>query len=353
MQEVIELPDKRNNITVEDTADGPLVSIVVPVFNVGTYLEECVHSLINQTYANIEVLLVNDGSSDDSLSVCERVASTDCRITVLDKQNGGLSDARNAGLCAANGEWVCFVDGDDYVSPIFVESLLYAARTSGCSIAAVPFGTKFFEGEKADLICKMDEIPLCGKESAKDYIEDLLYQSWDTGVPWRIYKREILGSAPFKTGIYYEDLESVYRIVHDVNEVALLDERGLYAYRMRGNSIMGSSYSSIKGESALMIAEQMTSDLESWYPDLSRAVASRCFSLCRVVYAQLPLVPSRKQDVAPEKHAIWKVLCDKRKIVLCDRGARKKERLAAFIACFGSLPFQLFCLLCRALGLMR
>ena len=104
----------------------PLVSIIVPVYNVKPYLNRCVDSLLGQSYQNMELLLVDDGSTDGSETLCDEYAAQDARVRVLHKKNGGLSDARNAGVDAAKGEYLSFVDGDDWVSPYYIENLYRA-----------------------------------------------------------------------------------------------------------------------------------------------------------------------------------------------------------------------------------
>ena len=104
----------------------PLVSVIVPVYNVEKYLEKCVYSLLQQTYKNIEIILVNDGSTDESGKMCENLAQEDDRIKVFHKKNGGLSDARNYGVERATGEYIGFVDSDDYVHERMYEKLLSA-----------------------------------------------------------------------------------------------------------------------------------------------------------------------------------------------------------------------------------
>ena len=106
--------------------DYGLVSIIVPVYNIEKYLEQCINSLINQTYSNIEIILVNDGSNDRSSNICERYEKKIDNIMLLNKPNGGLSDARNYGISAAKGEYIVFVDGDDYVDKYYVEKLIYS-----------------------------------------------------------------------------------------------------------------------------------------------------------------------------------------------------------------------------------
>lgn len=117
-----------------NTQQKPKISIIVPIFSAEKYLASCVESLINQTHSNIEIILVNDGSTDKSGELCEKYASIDERITVIHKENGGVSSARNAGLDIATGEWIGFVDADDIAEPDMYEYLLNAAIENGADI---------------------------------------------------------------------------------------------------------------------------------------------------------------------------------------------------------------------------
>ena len=113
----------------------PLISVIVPIYNVKAYLDRCVESLLGQSYKNLEIFLVDDGSTDGCGKVCDRYAAQDPRITVIHKKNGGLSDARNAALDVAQGEYYAFVDGDDWVSPYYVENLYRALRKADADMA--------------------------------------------------------------------------------------------------------------------------------------------------------------------------------------------------------------------------
>lgn len=331
----------------------PLVSIIVPVYNVERYLDECVSSLLSQTYGNIEVILVDDGSTDGSGALCDRMSCKDSRVRVLHKENGGLSDARNYGLREASGEWISFVDSDDYVSPIFIEALLRAAFDCGCDIAAVPFGKPFKDGQPCALVDSLAFIASAKPLESHDVQRLMLYQALDTGAPWRLYRRELLGADPFPIGMYYEDLASVYRIIHRVDRVAVCDCRELYAYRMRKSSIIRQDYRHVKAESALLIAGQLYDDITTWYPDLAAAAASRCFSVCRMVYAQVPTGEGATEESKHDRDELWAVLKRHRSTVLRDPQARKRERLASGIVCLGCVPFDLFCKIARKAGLLR
>lgn len=336
-------------------SDSNLVSVIVPIYNVKSYLQECFDSISSQSYQNIEIILVDDGSTDGSGEFCDELAARDDRATVLHKENGGLSDARNAGLRIAQGSWISFIDSDDYVSPIFIEVLLNAVLKTGCEMSTIPFGKAFNDGSECKLVNSLDLVPDAEPIESHDVQRRMLYQSLDTGAQWRLYSISSLGVDPFPVGLYYEDLASVYKIIHKLDKVAIVDCRGLYAYRMRGDSIIRQNYKHLKGESALKISDQLFADISKWYPDLSDAAASRCFSVCRMVFAQVPIsiADDSLAEFKFDADDLWNVISRHRKTVLFDSSARKRERLAASFAFAGRSCFELFCSLCRRFGLMQ
>lgn len=332
---------------------SPLASVIIPVYNVRPYLRECVKSVSSQTYQNLEIIVVDDGSTDGSGELCDELGRADDRIVVFHKENGGLSDARNYGLGHAHGEWVSFVDSDDYVSPVFIEALMGAADSLGCRIAAIPVIKRFQDGEGCALVQTMAEVDDPIAMATEDVQRRMLYQAMDTAAQNRLYRRDTLGEDPFPRGLYYEDLASVYRIIGGVERVAVVDCQGLYAYRQRSSSILHQDYRHEKVESALQISDQLYRDIRSWYPELSTAASSRCFSLCRMVFAQVPTGSDATKETKRDRDDLWAVLKSHRAIVLRDPGARRRERLAAAIACAGEAPFSAFCSFCRRTGRMR
>jgi glycosyltransferase involved in cell wall biosynthesis len=284
----------------------PLVSVVVPVYNVERYVRQCVESLVAQTYPKLEIILVDDGATDSSGEICDEIAAAHNNVICFHKENGGLSDARNYGLANSHGEWISFVDSDDYVSPIWIEALYEAAVMCDCPIAAVPGGTEFIDGESCSLVEKIRPMThdatlgdFTGKDalsgegglpclavaplSAHEVLNGMLYQSITTGAQWRLYRRDMLGEEPFPKGLYYEDLASTYKFVRRAGKVAVLDCKGLYAYRLRAGSIIRQSYRHVKGYSAVTIANQLYRDISEWYPDLTKQHL-HAVSLCAVWY---------------------------------------------------------------------
>ena len=332
----------------------PLISVVVPVYNVEAYLRECVQSVLSQSYAKLEVILVDDGSTDGSGTLCDELAQTDGRIQVIHKANGGLSDARNVGLCRAAGAYVSFIDSDDYVSPAFIEALYSGIVGCGTRVAAVPGGHPFHDGDQFELASDAGAVAPASPRRTREYQGLMLYQTLATGAPWRLYERGVLGDDPFPVGLYYEDLASTYRLVCEAGEeIALVDSRELYAYRLRATSIIRQSYRHVKAASALTVTRQLRTDICNWYPELSAAVASRCFSTCRMVFAQVPTGKEATEETECDRDELWAELVRHRSTVLRDPQARKRERLAAGIACLGEGPFTLFCKACRRVGLLQ
>ena len=315
----------------------PLISVVVPIYNVERYLEECIESILSQTYSNIEVVLVDDGSTDNCPAICDRYAAGNDRVKSVHRENGGLSAARNTGVNACDGDYVGFIDSDDYISPVFYEALYRAIKQSGVEMAAMRYGVDFFDGEEPELerdIEDASEYELLGEEQ---YQEEILYQKSWAGAVWRLYSRDLAEKIYFPEGLYYEDDETAYRFAHGCGKVAVLKATDLYAYRQRPTSIMRGAFNPKKMESCLEITRRMRSKMLEWYPQLSDATCSRCFAICRVVFSQIP-----KEDKAAQV-TMWKELQEYSATVIREPKARKKERLAALISRMGRVPFRIFC----------
>lgn len=338
-----------------DVSSRPLVSVIVPVYGVEAYLRECVDSLLAQTYTNLEILLVDDGSPDGCGTICDAYAAADPRVVSLHKENGGLSDARNFGLRHATGELVSFVDSDDFVSPIFIEALQDAMERHGARLAGVPGGHEFHDGDEVKLERDMTAVAPLVKAPLRlpAALRLILYQALDTGAQWRLCERSVLGEDPFPVGLYYEDLATTYRFIQRADGMVLVDTRELYAYRLRPTSIIRQAYRPVKAHSALTVANQLYSDICAWYPELAEAAASRCFSVCRMVYAQVPTGRYATETSKCDRDELWAVLRRHRATIVGDRHARRRERLAAGIACLGRAPFDVFCKVARKVGLMR
>ena len=198
------------------------------------FLDQCVQSLVSQSYSDVEIILVDDGSSDKCGEMCEAWAEKDSRIKVIHKCNGGLSDARNAGVLLATGDYICFVDGDDYVSPEYCAMLLKAALDSGCEIAECgtavhPSDLSFtFQVEKYELLTAYQWLTETG---LGDFFSITVWN--------KIYRRTLFDEVEFPVGKVHEDELITPILVYEAGKVARIRER-LYYYRQREGSIIHS-----------------------------------------------------------------------------------------------------------------
>lgn len=211
-----------------------LITIVVPVYNVKRYLRQCIDSLICQTYHNLQIILVDDGSTDQSGDICDYYAITDDRISVIHKQNGGLSSARNEGLKNANGEIIAFVDSDDYVHHEMYERL-YSAMIKeksdivSCGIIKVYDETDVEKSEPEEGYKNVDK---------PDIMKCIYERGEDTVVQWnKIFKKDILHGLEYPVGRIHEDEFVIHKELIKCKRITYLNAK-LYYYRQRAGSIM-------------------------------------------------------------------------------------------------------------------
>lgn len=231
--------------------NSPLISVIVPIYNVENYLPRCVDSIINQEYKNLEIILVDDGSPDNSSQICEEYAKKDNRVKVIHKENGGLSDARNAGMKIATGEYVSFIDSDDWVDAQFI-STLYEGIKGGADIAEC--ATRLFDDNDNTLSTRGSKE---GKISRSDALAKLITENGVYQTVWnKLYKRSMIEDIPFAVGKYHEDDFWTWRIFLRIDSIYLC-EKPMYHYLQRSNSIIGSSYSLKKLDSVQGRYERM------------------------------------------------------------------------------------------------
>ncbi|RQO31931.1 hypothetical protein DBR32_03755 [Taibaiella sp. KBW10] len=215
-----------------------MVSIIVPVYNTAAYLKECIHSIRSQSYADLEIILVDDGSTDHSLSICLEAAKQDERIIVLDKENGGQASARNLGLDIAKGDYIAFVDSDDTISPdLIAENIKLFEQDPMIEVVQFPIYRNY-------------GLPTAFKDIARTgLIEGLeeLYRQWieKDRISWivcnKIFKKEVFAGLRFKEGMVYEDNDMVTEVLSVIQKLYISDA-GMYYYHSRDNSTTTSAH---------------------------------------------------------------------------------------------------------------
>lgn len=205
----------------------PLISIIVPIYKVETYLKRCVESLRAQTYSNLEIILVDDGSPDGCPAICEAYAKQDARIRVLHQENAGLSGARNAGIDIAEGAYLAFVDADDYVAPDFIRSLYEILQETGCAIGQCRFA--YVQGEPLQSE-PGSSLRIYRGESLMEQLYGPEEEATCFVVAWnKLYRRELFEHIRYPLGRIHEDEATTYRLFHEGKKLAFLD-RALYGY---------------------------------------------------------------------------------------------------------------------------
>lgn len=219
-----------------------LVSVVVPIYNVEKYLSYCIETLINQTYSNLEIILVNDGSTDSSGMICEEYKNKDNRVFVIHKENGGLSDARNVGLKYSKGKYILFIDSDDYVKLNMVEKLFDSCKKNQSDIGICYFEKVFDDSIQTNNVesATGDEYIISGRDIiSKIYHGDgsqIAFTAWN-----KMYKRELFtaNNIIYPVNRYHEDTFITYQLLFNAKKVSVVTEV-LYYYRIRPTSIMTS-----------------------------------------------------------------------------------------------------------------
>lgn len=215
------------------------ISVIVPVYNVEKYLEKCVDSILSQTFKDFEVILVDDGSKDRCGIICDKYESLDNRVKVIHKTNGGLSSARNSGLEIASGEYVAFVDSDDWIDKSMYKELYNEAKKHNADIVQCKF-----------IKAKDENVSIYNNESNEaEVIRNLealcnLYNEKciETVVTWnKLYRRYLFNDIVFPNGKIHEDQFTTYKLLYKANKVVLVDKE-LYYYRQTPNSIMNSDF---------------------------------------------------------------------------------------------------------------
>lgn len=251
-----------------------IISVIVPVYNIKDYIEKCIESLISQTYRNIEIILVDDGSTDGSGDICDKYAEIDKRITVLHKENGGLSDARNYGIDRAHGSLLAFVDGDDWLHPQMYELMTSVMESNTADIV-----TCWYEQLNEDFArqrYRQEELSLkilTGAEALSD-IEIPLVVAWN-----KLYKKEIFSSIRYPKGRLHEDEYAIHRILYQCNIVVVID-KPLYFYTIRSDSIVARMTPKRIHDSLEAFADRVAFADEMGWGEVMPAVVKRYCDYC-------------------------------------------------------------------------
>lgn len=255
---------------MENKFNNVLISVVIPVYNVEKYLERCIKSILNQTYTNLEIILVDDGSIDKSSEICNKYKIIDKRIDVIHKKNGGLSDARNIGIKRAKGTYITFVDSDDSIEVDMIEYLFFLIEKYNTKMAICSHNIVLGEGKSIKSLGNNKEEIL----SAKNCIKKMLYhKDVDTSAWAKMYHKSLFKNIKYPKGKLFEDIGTTYKFFLESKSIAC-GYKSKYNYYVRQNSIVTRSFCEKKLD-LLEMTDQMGKDVLRVFPDLKKAVLRR------------------------------------------------------------------------------
>jgi len=263
-----------------------LISIIVPIFGVEPFLDVCVLSLIRQTYQDLEIILVDDGSPDCCDRICDHYAELDPRIRVIHKKSSGPSDARNAGLDVARGEYIGFVDSDDYVSSDMFASMLYLIESTDSDIAICGHVRTSPKGKPMPYLSRNRIHTMDSQESIKKMLQVFYYESfvWN-----KLFRRELFDGIRFPSGHLYEDLYTMYKLLDRAKRIAY--QRNVkYFYRQRKGSIIHTKFSA-KYFDYVEASREVRDFVALKYPKILHAAdiayyRARVFTFCRILFGR-------------------------------------------------------------------
>ena len=304
-----------------------LVSVIVPVYNVGAYLQQCLQSIASQSYAHLEVIVVDDGSTDDSGKIADEWASHDNRFRVVHQPNGGLSAARNTALDHATGRYVTFVDSDDFIAPQYVEVLCQLIQESRAQAALCGWHL-YADG---DAVPKPDDASHSRTYTAAEAANHIFYQrkGLTQSVCARLYDASVFRDVRFPVGMLYEDLAVLMPVMQNSQTVAFTPQR-LYYYRQRQGSII-TTFNSRRAH-ILDILEDLERRAPHEFPLHLKAIRSRLLS---AYFNMLRLAPLRDEQFAPITTRSWEGILRLRRSCFADGNVRLRNKVAIILSLLG------------------
>lgn len=266
------------------------ISLIVPIYNVEAYLDKCINSILNQSYCNLEIILVDDGSPDNCPEICDRFAENDKRVIVLHKQNGGLSDARNAGIEIATGKYICFVDSDDWLHEDYCKALYHCMKDYDADIVECGITMVYPDKDNIEIIDASNRV-YGVEEALSSLIEPKGFKSqvWN-----KLYKSELVRKFIFQKGVINEDEFWTYKVFANAETIAYCN-KALYYYLQRESSIMGSY--SLKRLDGLKGMFGRHIYISGKYPRLSFVSKIALYKACLYNYQQVLIYLDNQQIV--------------------------------------------------------
>lgn len=300
-----------------------LISVIVPVYNVEKYIKNCIDSIINQTYKNLEIILIDDGSKDNSGKICDEYTKLDNRIKAIHKKNGGLSDARNVGIDNATGKYITFIDSDDYVENDYVEYLYKLIKKYNVKMSISSY----------KVICKNETKIIDMAKNNKDeklktqecLRKMLCEKGFTVSACTKMYEKSLFSDIRFPLGKLCEDNGTTYKLILKCENI-IYGNKSNYHYYKRNNSIMTSKFTKHRLD-IIDLTDEMVDVVEKEYPELIDTLEKRKITVRFSILRQM--VTSKLDDEMKEKEKeIINYIKSKRKDILKNKEIDKRDKIA-------------------------
>jgi glycosyltransferase involved in cell wall biosynthesis len=248
--------------------DRKKISVIVPVYNSIDCLEKCVESICGQTYSNLEILLIDDGSTDGTEKLCDKLSEADARIRTYHKKNGGASSARNMGIKLALGEYLGFVDSDDYIEPYVYDKLMKALSERNCVAAQISRDEVDEAGRRLPDVCiPPQQTQFC---RAQDFVKELLMHRGDCSFCTKLFKKELFAGHQFPEGELNEDFRLLVEMLQEIDGIVILPEQGYHVVCRSGSTTRKKTKDSFSRVFLDIVdnADRMQKLVDEKYPDL-------------------------------------------------------------------------------------
>ncbi len=311
-------------------SENKLVSVIVPVYNVEKYLKRCVNSILNQTYRTLEIILVDDGSTDQSGKICDEYDKENISVKVVHKSNGGLSDARNFGLDIAKGKYVTFIDSDDWIREDYIEVLVKTLEYGNTKISACSYQKVNEMGMARECVKNSDYLSNIEVwHTLEAYQHLFLNKQIDCSACAKLYERALFYDIRFPVGKLYEDQFTTYKVFHHAQGVTYVNE-DMYYYFNRPESIQNEQFS-INKMDELEANLECVQFVEEKYPQLREEVSCKLVSSCfHMLFAIENRTIWKKQVEQLEK-----IIKMNRRKMIVGWNVNRKVRLGCLCSYFG------------------
>ena len=318
----------------------PLVSIIIPVYNVEKYLDKCITSVVNQTYQKLEIILIDDGSPDNCPALCDQWQAKDNRIKVIHQQNGGLSVARNEGLKLATGEFIGFVDSDDWIESEMYETLLTVLLETDADIAVCKFQS---ETERSK-VTRIKQSSSVRKQYSSEEALSMLLQGHIASAVWnKIYRRGILSNISFPNSKICEDHLWTPMVIGNARLIVCVNH-SFYHYIQRPDSLFRNAKLAVKrGLDRIELSKQRTNYIRKNYPSLARIANIKLLNLLSSEYIKIKLNSNSFDEDGKILRELHQNFAESNlNDILYFDGLRTTIKRIMFLIC-PSLQIQIFC----------